>query len=80
MSYFNSLHCTLGFFGVVKRALGMLTFLKCGRAFSVSGSSAFVPELACWYLYSNHLLLEDDSSTALCLLTALNIAQRLLLP
>lgn len=40
MSYFNSLHCTLGFFGVVKRALGMLTFLKCGRAFSVSGSSA----------------------------------------
>lgn len=34
MSYFDSVHCTLGFFVVVKKALGMLTFLKCGKAFS----------------------------------------------
>lgn len=42
MSYFDSVHCTLGFFVVrctlgvfvVKKALGMLTFLECGKAFS----------------------------------------------
>lgn len=34
MSYFTALHCSLGFFLVVRRALGVLAFLKNGKAFS----------------------------------------------
>lgn len=54
MSYFTSLHCSLGFFLVMKRPLGVLAFLKHGKACSSLLKSMpvvpFVPQHAYCYL------------------------------